>query len=293
MVFAVSRQLGRDDRQVARLVEAAAAARDSGPDRPARPLACRQPLRHRSRTARHASVHGSGPGRLPRRAHARRHLQRPRRPADGLDRIAVRAQRAALVHASRGAARAARSEPAADQPAAADAGEVPAGLDAEPACGRVDPVRGPRLVQPRRQRPDARPGRSRSRTTIRGPTTRCRSTARCRIRAPSRASRRRSHPRHPLVGRLAGVRQHAGVRRRAPDARARQAEDRRAGPAAAGRRAEHRPQGRRRQLLDRARPAALALHARAQRGLRPAARRVPRDDRPAAVREGAARRRAR
>ena len=97
--------------------------------------------------------------------------------------------------------------------------------------------------------------------------------------------------RHPLVGRLAGLRQHAGVRRRAADARARQAEDRRAGPAARGRRAEHRPQGRRRQLLDRTRPAALAVHARAQRGLRPAARRVPADDRPAAVREGAARRR--
>ena len=189
------------------------------------------------------------------------------------------------------AARAARSQPAADQPAAPDTGEVPAGVDAEPARGRVDPVRGPRLVQPRRQRPDAPLGDpGRERRSVARPSDAHRPHA---ARSEHRAGQAGDvhDPRHPLVGRLAGVRQHAGVRRRAPDARARQAEDRRAGPAARGRRAEHRPQGRRRQLLDRTRPAALAVHARAQRGVRPAARRVPRDDRPAAVREGTPRRR--
>ena len=291
MVFAISRQLGRDDRQEARLVETAAPARDPGPDRPSRPTARGQPLRHRSRAARHAAVHGPGPRRLPRRAHARRHLQRPRRAAHGLDRIAVRAQRAALLHVPRGAARAARPQPAADQPAAPDPGEVPAGHDAQPARGRVDPVRGPRLVQPRRQRPDAALGDpGRGRRSVARPSDAHRPHA---ARSEHRAGQAGDvhDARHPLVGRLAGVRQHAGVRRRAPDARARQAEARRAGPASGGRRAEHRPQGRRRQLLDRTRPAALAVHARAQRGLRPAARRVPRDDRPAAVREGTARRR--
>ena len=48
---------------------------------------------------------------------------------------------------------AARAEPAPGQPRAADARGVRAGDHAEPAGGGVDPVRGARLVQPRRQRP--------------------------------------------------------------------------------------------------------------------------------------------
>ena len=88
----------------------------------------------------------------------------------------------------------ARAEPAPHQPRAADAARVPACDDAQPARGRVDPVRGARLVQPRQERARADRGRSRSTTAIRGPRTRCRSSARAPTRARTATGRRRSSP---------------------------------------------------------------------------------------------------
>ena len=69
------------------------------------------------------------------------------------------------------------------------------------------------------------------------------------------------------------------------------AEDRRPGTAAGGAREAGRPQGRRGQLLDRPRTSPLAVHARAQRDLRPPAREVPRPRRRDALPEGPSRER--
>ena len=60
-----------------------------------------------------------------------------------------------------------RPEPAPRQPRAPDAQRVPAGDDAQPARGRVDPVHDPRLVQPRHRRHGPL-GRSSSSPTTRG-----------------------------------------------------------------------------------------------------------------------------
>ncbi len=121
--------------------------------------------------------------RLPDGAHARRHLQRPRRPAHGESREPLRPQRPDRPHVARAAGQAARAEPASDQPRAAHARRVHPGHDAQPAGRCVDPVRGARLVQPRQERSGRTRGRSSSRRTIRGPSTRCRSSARGRTRA--------------------------------------------------------------------------------------------------------------
>ena len=56
-------------------------------------------VRHRPRAARQAGHLGSPE--LPDRAHARRHLQQPRRPADGQPQQPVRPQRPARVHRAR------------------------------------------------------------------------------------------------------------------------------------------------------------------------------------------------
>ena len=115
-----------------------------------------EPLRHRSRAARQAE-HRRPPA-LPDRAHARRHLQQPRGPADGQPRQPLRPQRPARVHGpGEGPARA---ESAHRQPRAADAQGVHPGDDAQPARRRVDPVRGARLVQPRPERGARTRGRS-------------------------------------------------------------------------------------------------------------------------------------
>ena len=129
---------------------------------------------------------------LPDRAHARRHVQQPRRPADGQPRQPLRPQRAARAHRAREGP--ARAEPAHGQPRAADAQGVHPGDDAQPARRRVDPVRGARLVQPRQERDARTRGSCRSPTTTRGPSTRCRSSARAPTRAPTRTARRRSSP---------------------------------------------------------------------------------------------------
>ena len=108
--------------------------------------------------------------------------------------------------------------------------EFQPGDDAEPARRRVDPVRGARLVQPRQERAGEPVADRSSRTTTRGPSTRCRSSARAATRAPTRAG----PPTFvtddtPLVGRLADLRPR---RRRSPTAlragERRQAADRRA-----------------------------------------------------------------
>ena len=97
------------------------------------------------------------------------------------------------------------------------------------------------------------------------------------------------HGRHPLVGRLAGLRRQAGLRRRPAVAREGAAPHRRPGPAAGRPPEVRRPVGRRRQLLGRPRHPPLALHARAQRHLRAARGGVPGAVRPGALRQGAAR----
>ena len=82
-----------------------------------------------------------------------------------------------------------------------------------------------------------------------------------------------------LVGRLADLRQRAGVHERAPRGHGRPAPARPGRPAAARPRRQARPHRRRRQLLARARAPAHALHARAQRDRRPARRRASRTGR--------------
>ncbi len=167
-------------------------------------------VRHRPRAARQAGHLGSPE--LPDGAHARRHVQRPRRPADGQPQQPVRPQRAARVHGAREGPDGAES--AHGQPRAADAEGVHPGDDAQPARRRVDPVRGARLVQPRQER-DGEP--------VEGAARRRRSVARApdgdRTDAPrpERRSRRPAdlrHRRHALVGRVPDLRPRPRVRRR-------------------------------------------------------------------------------
>ena len=135
-------------------------------------------------------------------------------PLDGLAGKPVRAQRAARARLSGGAASGCSSpNPRLDQPAAAHARALPAGDDAQPAGRRLDPVRGARLAEPRPRagRPlgdPAREGRSVARAPDEDPADDARPEPR-----PDRAADLR-HRRHPLVGRIAGVRRQAGLRRR-------------------------------------------------------------------------------
>ena len=92
------------------------------------------------------------PPALPDRAHARRHVQRPRLPPDGQPRQPLRPQRPARGDGPRAGGQAARAQPAPRQPRADDPPRVPAGDDPQPARGGVDPVHGARLVQPRQER---------------------------------------------------------------------------------------------------------------------------------------------
>ena len=95
-------------------------------------------------------------------------------------------------------------------------------------------------------------------------------------------------PEQPLVGRLADLRLRSGRRREAAHRRGRQAEGR-SDEAAAGRSGDRRaPERLHRQLVDRARDAPHAVHARAQLHLRSAAPRASGLDRRAAVRQGQA-----
>ena len=259
-------------------------------DRPAEPAAREEPLRHRPRAARPARRRRAPA--LPDRAHARRDVQRPRRPADGQPRQPLRAQRPARVHGPRAGGQAARAESAARQPRAPDAGRVHAGDDAQPARRRVDPVRGARLVQPRQERGREPVASSRSPTTTRGRSTRCRSSGRGRDPSadPTGPPTFVTDDTHWWDGSQIYGRDPAFAERAALG-RARQAADRRARPAAEGPRGARRPHRRRGQLLGRARAPALALHARAQRDLRPPARDASRAVRRRALRQGAPRRR--
>ena len=87
---------------------------------------------------------------------AGRHLQRPRRPGDGPRRRALRPQRPHRAHLPEARAGAAGAEPAPRQPRAADARPVRAGDLGERARRGVAAVHDPRLVQPRarRRQPD-------------------------------------------------------------------------------------------------------------------------------------------
>ena len=250
------------------LGQAAAAHRDARPHRTAQHPAGEEPLRHRSRAARQAE-HRRPPA-LPDRAHARRHLQQPRGPADGEPREPLRSQCPARVH--REGEEPARAEPAHGQPRAVDAQGVHPGDDAQPARRRVDPVRGARLVQPRPERAgEPLEDRARRRRPVAAAPDGDPADAprpECRLRRPADLR----HRRYALVGRLAGLRQRSGVRAGVAHRRERQAEARRSRLDPGGGRGARRPRGGRRELLGGARAPPLALHARAQRGLRPPAR---------------------
>ena len=187
---------------------------------------------------------------------------------------------------------AARAEPAHDQPRAPDAEGVHPRDDAQPARRRVDPVRGARLVQPRQERSRTTRGSFRSRTTTPGPSTRCRSSGRGPTRAPIRPARRPSSP----------TTRTGGTARRSTAATPPSPHALRSGEHGKLRIDEHGlppkdleahidPSRRRGQLLGRPRAAALALHARAQRDLRPPARDASGALRRRALRQGAPRRR--
>ena len=105
-VFALQRRRlgGRPPR---RLGQAPEADRDARPDRPAQRAAGEEPLRHGTRAGRQAGRRG--PPALPDSAHARRHLQQPRRPADGQPRQPLRAQRAARATPSASRTRSSRT----------------------------------------------------------------------------------------------------------------------------------------------------------------------------------------
>ena len=128
----------------------------------------------------------------------------------------------------------ARAEPAPHQPRAADAGRVPACDDAQPARGRVDPVRGARLVQPRQERAGAAVDDPARRRRSVGRATRCRCSARAPTRARTATGRRRSSPTTRTGG---TARRSTAATPAFADAlalgRARKAEDRRARAAAA------------------------------------------------------------
>ena len=163
--------------------------------------------------------------RPPDRAHARRHLQRPRRPADGRARQPLRPQRPARAHRSRAGRPAARAEPAPRQPRAADARRVQPGDDAQPARRRVDPVRGARLVQPRQEREPRTRGASRS--TARRPWPEHPMRIERTRRDPSARSATGRRPSSPTTRTGGTARRSTAATRRSPqairDGRARQA----------------------------------------------------------------------
>ena len=155
--------------------------------------------------------------------------------------------------------------------------------DAERPRRRLAPVRGARLVQPRQERARRAVGASRSPTTTRGPSSRCGSRARARPDPfpDDDAGRRPASP--PTAHWWDGSQIYGSepaFATRAPRGRGRQAAARPGRPAPARPRREHVDlTGVAGELLGRARAPAHALHARAQRDLRPAARRASRPGR--------------
>ena len=269
----------------------AQADRDAHADRDPRPPARREPLRQRPGPGRQAAA-GRGRVAAPDRAHARRDLQRPRAAADGKPRQPLRTQRTADAGLPRFARQAPRAEPADREPRAPDPGRVHPRDDAEPARGSLDPVRGARLVQPRQERgggPVDDPARRRRPVAD---SIRCRSSA--------RGSDPSSDPNGPPTFVTADTHWWDGSQiygsdpafasaiRSGENGKLRVDAER---PRPAGDRGARRPHRRRGQLLGRARDPALAVHARAQRDLRPPARGVPGARRRRPLRQGAARER--
>ena len=176
------------------------------------------------------------------------------------------------LHVRGAAGRAARPEPAPGQPRAADARRVPA----RRRRSTCSPARGSSSrcttgsATARTSRGSVADHARRGRPVAGAPDDDPAHAARPE-RRPGRA-RRRSSPTTPTGG---TARRSTGATSRSPSAplgRGRQAADRRDGPPACRSRGARRPHGRRRQLLGRPRAAPLAVHARAQRDLRPPAR---------------------
>ena len=173
---------------------------------------------------------------------------------------------------------AAQAQPAHGQPRAADAPRVPAGDHAQRAGGGLAPVHDPRLVQPRQEREGEPVGTALWPRTIPGPgasdadpahPARPDPPAGTTLLAPTLPQHR-----DPLVGRLPDLRQQRRDPATSAVRRGRQAR-RGAGRPAPGRARSPRASpgaG----LLGRAGAVAHALHARAQRDLRPPPRRVSR-----------------
>ena len=178
---------------------------------------------------------------LPDRAHARRHAQRPRRPADGQPRQPLRPQRPARVHGPRAGGpllepnprRVSRELLTRDEFIPATTLNLLAGAWIQFEVhdwfshGKNEPE-NPWVIAARRRRPVAR-----------APDGDPAHAPRPERDADGPADVR--HRRHALVGRLADLRPRPGVRPRAALRRARQAADRRARPAAAGPRGARRP----------------------------------------------------
>ena len=246
-----------------------------------------QPLRH---LGRHPAL-GTEPA--ARRAttadpSGRRHGQRPDPRSDGIGRCPLRSQRPA---GGDGSVEGAHAEPAPGEPGAAHPREVPTGHDAQRAGRGVAPVRGARLVQPRDQRA-RRPlaGRPRpERPVAAAPDADTADAPGC-PHDGREAPHLRQH-RDALVGRFAGVRQHARAPEDDPDQRGRQGPAEPPGPRAL-RPVHHASDGRRQRELV-ARPGHLhhGLHARAQRHLRAPRPRPPGLGRRRAVRARPARER--
>ena len=199
----------------------------------------------------------------------RRLVQRPRRPGHGHGRLPVRPQRGPRQGGPRADARAHGAQPAHDQPHADAPRHLHAGHVAEPAGGRLDPVPDPRLVRPR-----PRPGvRLRGQPSRRALLAREPDAAAPHPRGPHADRRRQGpaadlhQPALALVGRLEHLRQLRGAAAARPHVHRRQAGA--AGrPAPAGHQDRHGDHRVQRELVDRPRHAAHAVHPRAQRDLR-------------------------
>ena len=253
-------------------------------------LRAEEPLRHGPRPARQARR--VRPPALPDRAHARRHVQRPRRPADGQPRQPLRPQRPA--RATRSASRRTGCSSRTRGSSAASCSRATSSSrrrrsTCSPARGSSSRcTTGSATARTRRRTR----GSCRSPTTTRGPSTRCRSSARGRDPSADPSGPptfvtddthwwdgSQIYGRDPAFADALRSGEHGKLRideHGLPPQRPRGA---------------RRPRRRRRQLLGRARAAALAVHARAQRGLRPPARDASRALRRRALRQGAARRR--
>ena len=261
----------REARSALRLGQAPVAGRPRDPDRAAQPPAGEEPLRHRPRAARQAGR--LRPPALPDRTNARRDVQRPRRPADGQPRQPLRPQRPARGDRARAGGAGCSSRTRGSSAAS---------------CSRAT------SSSPRRHSTCSPARGSSSRCTTGSATARTRR----RTRGSSRSRPTIPWPEHPMP--IERTRQDPSADPDGPPTfvtddthwwDGSQIYGRDPAFAEAIRSGEHgklrlderglipprhrgarRPLRRRRELLGRSRAAALALHARAQRDLRPPAR---------------------